>query len=134
VEVATWLRSRRRQQYELAFPSHAIEAAVLGDHRRSEGPRGESTWAPAQTAHCDSQRYAAISAQYLLGRRSRPRPTPAADRDVIRTSWLYRDRGRFRAEDLRDVIPRPPAMVKTVAPFEDFAAEYLGDREYPRSS
>jgi len=25
-------------------------------------------------------------------------------------------------------------MVKTVAPFEDFAAEYLGDREYPRSS
>jgi len=98
VDVASWLRSHRKQQYQSAFQGNTITPRYC---ETASGLKDLGT-SPVKHQRCPlrSQHSATILAIHDR--------TPAADRDVLRTRWLNHARGHLDPKDLHRVIASYP--------------------------
>jgi hypothetical protein len=98
VDVASWLRSHRKKQYQSAFQGNTITPRYC---ETASGLKDLGT-SPVKHQRCSlrSQHSATILAIHDR--------TPAADRDVLRTRWLNHARGHLDPKDLHRVIASYP--------------------------
>ena len=106
MEVGAWLRNLGLGRYEAAFRENEIDAEVLPDLADADleklgvvmGHRKRLLKAIADLSSSDRNRASSDQrAVKIEPEFSRPRGTPPADRDVLRSRWFDRNVGAARS-------------------------------------